>query len=924
MNKQELAAKIWASTNTLRGNIELGTYKDYMLSLLFYKFLSDKEEYYLYNQGWTKEDIKLINEEDAETVIDCQKNIGYFISYEDLFSTWVAAKNDFNVKNVIDGLNAFDRLIGTSHKRVFSKIFETLQSNISNLGSTAADQTKALRALIETINDIPSDSSEGYDVLGFIYEFLIGNFAANAGKKAGEFYTPHEVSVLMSEIVSNHLKDRENIKILDPTSGSGSLLITIGKAFEKYSGRTDNVEYYAQEWIKSTYNLTRMNLVMKGILPNNIHVRNGDTLAKDWPYFDDRDPENTYFPVPVDAVVSNPPYSQKWDPKNRDGDPRFSGYGIAPKGKADMAFLLYDLYHVAPNGIATVVLPHGVLFRGGEEKTIRQQLIENNKIDAIIGLPVNAFYGTGIPTILMVLKQNRDNTDVLIIDASKGFIKAAKKNKLQAKNIKKIADTYIGRLEEPKYSRRISKAEIVENDYNLNIPRYVDSSDPEENWDLYSLMRGGIPNYEIEEMKELWVAFPSLQADLFSPINDAYSNAKAQENTELLYSNADVQRFLDKYRQAFENFGDYLKEELISDPLSVPILKEEDKITEEIIQRYNGIPLVDHYHAYQILDDLFTQISTDLELMQAEGFEAVQIVDPNMVTKKEDDKTIEVQKGWKGHILPFDLVQQTFFPETVLEIQNMEKSLVQTDSDLEELIGSFTEEELSTASFIDNDNDNAFIAKEVPNAVIEILADVSTPEIETLKDYLCLLDSGAKKVDKNTFVSQHENVCWNNITASRDGTYSKTNTKKYLGILQQEYVFEETSYEAKVLSISSLLQQQKDLKKQLKDMSGELEEKTIVFIQKISEEDARIILEKKWILPLTSAIEAAPQEALKAYIAKINYLCGKYTQTTDEVETEIKSTENELLSLMSDLTGSEYDLAGLTDLEKLLGGDDYE
>lgn len=339
MTKQELATKIWASTNTLRGNIELGTYKDYMLSLLFYKFLSDKEEQYLSDQGWTKEEIKSINEEDVETVTDCQRNIGYFIAYEDLFSTWIAMKGDFNVKNVIDGLNAFDRLIGATHKRVFSKIFETLQSNISNLGSTAADQTKALKALIETINDIPSDSSEGYDVLGFIYEFLIGNFAANAGKKAGEFYTPHEVSVLMSEIVSNHLKNRESIKILDPTSGSGSLLITIGKTFEKYSGGKDNVEYYAQEFIKSTYNLTRMNLIMKGILPNNIHVRNGDTLAKDWPFFDERDPENTYFPVPVDAVVSNPPYSQKWDPRNRDGDPRFAGYGIAPKSKADMAFL---------------------------------------------------------------------------------------------------------------------------------------------------------------------------------------------------------------------------------------------------------------------------------------------------------------------------------------------------------------------------------------------------------------------------------------------------------------------------------------------------------------------------------------------------------------------------------------------------------
>lgn len=362
--------------------------------------------------------IKSFSEEDTETVADCQRNIGYFISYNNLFSSWIKLGLDFNVGNVTVALSAFDRLIGESHKRVFSKIFETLQSNISNLGTTAADQTKALKKLIETINDIPADKTQGYDVLGFIYEFLIGNFAANAGKKAGEFYTPHEVSVLMSEIISHHLQGRETIRILDPTSGSGSLLITIGKAFAKYSGGVDNVEYYAQEFIKSTYNLTRMNLIMKGILPNNIHVRNGDTLAHyrsgnsligDWPYFDDSDPESTYFPLPVDAVVSNPPYSQKWDASNRGGDPRFSSYGIAPKGKADYAFLLYDLYHIRPDGIAAVILPHGVLFRGNEEGTIRQNLIDNNKIDTIIGLPANLFFGTGIPTILMILKQTRDD-----------------------------------------------------------------------------------------------------------------------------------------------------------------------------------------------------------------------------------------------------------------------------------------------------------------------------------------------------------------------------------------------------------------------------------------------------------------------------------------------------------------------------------
>ena len=217
------------------------------------------------------------------------------------------------------------------------------------------------------------DGKQDYDVLGFIYEYLIGNFAANAGKKAGEFYTPHEVSLLMSEIVAEHLKDRDKIEIYDPTSGSGSLLINIGRSVSKYMEGENRIKYYAQELKENTYNLTRMNLVMRGILPDNIVTRNGDTLEDDWPYFDDNDRENTYNPLFVDAVVSNPPYSQAWDPANKDSDARFESYGLAPKSKADYAFLLHDLFHLKSDGIMTIVLPHGVLFRGGEEGNIRKK-----------------------------------------------------------------------------------------------------------------------------------------------------------------------------------------------------------------------------------------------------------------------------------------------------------------------------------------------------------------------------------------------------------------------------------------------------------------------------------------------------------------------------------------------------------------------
>jgi type I restriction enzyme M protein len=262
------------------------------------------------------------------------------------------------VANVRDALSAFSRLINPAHKKVFDRILHTLDTGLSKLGDNAASQTKAISGLIQLIKVIPMDGKQDYDVLGFIYEYLISMFAANAGKKAGEFYTPHEVSLLMSEIVADHVKDKTEIKIYDPTSGSGSLLINIGKSAAKHIASADNIKYYAQELKENTYNLTRMNLVMRGILPDNIVTRNGDTLEDDWPYFEDSDPAGTYNPLYVDAVVSNPPYSQAWDPANKETDARFAAFGLAPKTKADFAFLLHDLFHLKPDGIMTIILPH--------------------------------------------------------------------------------------------------------------------------------------------------------------------------------------------------------------------------------------------------------------------------------------------------------------------------------------------------------------------------------------------------------------------------------------------------------------------------------------------------------------------------------------------------------------------------------------
>ena len=343
MNKQQLASKIWASANKMRSKIEANEYKDYILGFIFYKFLSDKEEELLKKNDWTDEDIKNeLTEDNIEDKQFVQQTLGYFIAYKNLFSTWISPNSDFDASQVTDALLAFERNVYRTHHKVFDKIFNTLQTGLSKLGDTNGARTKAILALLKLIKDIPTDDSQDYDVLGFIYEYLIGNFAANAGKKAGEFYTPHEVALLMAEIVANHLKGRETIEIYDPTSGSGSLLINIGKAAAKHLRQRDSIKYYAQELKENTYNLTRMNLIMRGIKPENIKVRCGDTLDQDWPWFDDNDPIRTYEALYVDAVVSNPPYSQQWDNKDKETEARYANYGVAPKGKADYAFHTQD------------------------------------------------------------------------------------------------------------------------------------------------------------------------------------------------------------------------------------------------------------------------------------------------------------------------------------------------------------------------------------------------------------------------------------------------------------------------------------------------------------------------------------------------------------------------------------------------------
>ena len=861
MNKQQLAARIWQSANKMRSKIEANEYKDYILGFIFYKYLSEKEVKYAKENHFDDEDIKSLSEEDTEVVEMFRNGIGYFISYDNLFSTWIKKGRDFDVSDVRDAISAFNRTISPQHKKLFEGIFHTLETGLSKLGDSSGTQTKAIRDLIDLIKVIPMDGRQDYDVLGFIYEYLIGQFAANAGKKAGEFYTPHEVSLLMSEIVAHHLRDRNKISIYDPTSGSGSLLINIGKSVAKHIDGQNNIKYFAQELKENTYNLTRMNLVMRGILVDNIETRNGDTLEEDWPYFDENDPVNSYDPLYVDAVVSNPPYSQQWDPANKESDPRYARFGLAPKSKADYAFLLHDLFHVRPDGIMAIVLPHGVLFRGGEEGNIRKNLIEENHIDTIIGLPPNIFFGTGIPTIVMVLKQRRTNTDVLIIDASKGFEKVGKNNQLRASDIKRIVDNVVSRRNTPRFAKVVSRDTIRDNDYNLNIPRYVDSAPPAESWDIYASMFGGIPHSETDKLQTYWDAFPSLRDDLFARATDhtASLNVNREEVKEYIMQHPDVVQFTARFAEAFGSMPGLLRSQLFDQMMTLNISAQEQLLSDDIFARLSGLPLIDRYTAYQLLSDKWADIAGDLEIMQTEGFDAARIVEPNMVEKKRGGKDVEVQEGWRGRIIPFEVVQQSLLRPQLDALVAQQTRLTEIAAQLADTLESLSEEEKEHPAI--NEAKTNWLAAEVNRTAKEI------------KDEL---PKGAQP--------------------------------------------EEDTFEAKIVTVAALLAEERTVKKAVSDDSDALHLLTKSTIEQLTDEQTYDMLEQKWIAPLMQSLHQLPVQIVAHLASRVQELADKYGTTYQQVVNDIEETEQSLSALIDRLTGNEFDMAGLQQFQELLKG----
>ena len=509
-NSKDLIGVLWSGADILRSKMDANEYKDYLLGIVFYKYLSDSFLIKVYDLIYDEKPESLkaaleaykeaLDDESADELIKQIKSTCHYMIEPELTYTCFAEAANNNAFNREQLQKAFNNI--EQSDPVFADLFTDIDLYSNRLGNGDQKQSDTVASLIKEIDKADLLNSDA-EILGNAYEYLIGQFASETGKKAGEFYTPQAVSKILTRIAIAGQENMRGLSVYDPCMGSGSLLLNA----KKYSSEPEYIKYYGQELNTSTYNLARMNMFLHGVETKNQNLHNGDTLDGDWPTGEDTD---------FNMVLMNPPYSAKWSAAAGFlQDERFSDYGVlAPKSKADYAFLLHGLYHLKNNGTMAIVLPHGVLFRGAAEGKIREKLLRSGNIYAVIGLPANLFYNTSIPTCIMVLKKHRDGRDVLFIDASQMFDKGKKQNSMNDEHINSVMEFYKNRETVEKQSYLASFEDIEKNDFNLNIPRYVDNFEEEEEIDLNEILSDMAKTDE--ELDKVQGEFVSLLKELTS------------------------------------------------------------------------------------------------------------------------------------------------------------------------------------------------------------------------------------------------------------------------------------------------------------------------------------------------------------------------------------------------------------------------
>lgn len=665
IKKNELYSSLWASCDKLRGGMDASQYKDYILTLLFVKYVTDKFKGVKYAditvpEGGSFDDLVMLKGD---------KNIG--------------EKMDKVIAKLADeGSNKLRGVIDNAHFNDEAKLGK---------GQEMVDKLTGLIAIFQRPEfDFKNNKAGGDDILGDAYEYLMRNFATESGKSKGQFYTPAEVSRILAKVIGIDKITDTNVSVYDPACGSGSLLIRAANEapFE--------VSVYGQEKEITTAGLAKMNLVLHNKATGEIYA--GNTFSDPF-YKDENDPSVLRR---FDFAVANPPFSLKnWKDGLKEYG-RFTGYGdVPPEKNGDFAWLLHILKSLKSTGKAAVILPHGVLFRGNAEATIRRSIVDRGYIKGIIGLPANLFYGTSIPACIIVIdKSDADERQgIFMIDASRDFVKDGNKNRLREQDIYKIVTTFNERItDDPRYARFVPNEEIkIKNDYNLNITRYIDSPDSEDMQDIDAHLRGGIPADDVDSMEKYWTLFPGLKKKLFSPLREGYYrlNIAKDEVRSAVYNDGEFSAYARKIDKAFEAWKAQVDSGLRTVDGTVEVKKYIEELSEPLISLYANIELVDKYDVYEVLLSYWQDtMEDDIFVLVQDGYEAGrEIEDIKEIVKGKDGKEREKIKGWEGKLIPKSLIEEVYFSAERAAIERQRAVYEQNKELLDELTEEHTGED---------------------------------------------------------------------------------------------------------------------------------------------------------------------------------------------------------------------------------------
>ena len=803
----EIYSALWEACNDLRGGMDAGQYKDYVLTMLFIKYISDKAKV------------------DSNFLIEIPEGA----SFDDM----VKLKGS---KTIGDDIN----------KKVIAKIAEANSNLAGIIDKVDFDDTSKLgtgKDLVETLTDLISvfereeldfskNNAEGDDILGDAYEYLMSKFAIEGGKNKGQFYTPAEVSRVIAKVIGADKIKQADVTLYDPTCGSGSLLLKV--AFEAQS----EVSIYGQEKDITTVGLAIMNMYLHNCPTAEIKQEN--VISK--PQYKKSDTELETF----DYVVANPPFSdKKWTKgivPDKDVYGRFE-LGIPPKKNGDYAFLLHILKSMKQTGHGAVILPHGVLFRGNAEEIIRRNIVDKRWIKGIISLPPNLFYGTGIPACIIVLDKSEAESrrGIFMIDASKGFMKDGNKNRLRECDIKKIVDTFNAQLEIPKYSRLVPMDEITEkNDYNLNIPRYIDSQPPEDIQDIKAHLKGGIPNFNVEELNNYWEAFGSVKSDLFERVDNEYSKLKTDIDSikDVVSESSDFKTYKQSYNNLYKEWTNENTSKLKNIPLGTKPKVFIDNLGNNILSKYSITKLINKYDVYQVLMEYWNEtMQDDVYIISEIGYK---IELQKKVTTKNKKEIIT----YYCELVPQDIVANRYFKDEVKYISETEEKLNEIQAKKEEFIEEYCSDEGALNGLEVTYNKTA---KGVKTEVTEELYDGSTMSKGRVQEFM--------KVNKN----------------NPDLTAELTLLKEYLVLFDEE----------------------SKLNAELKNKIQELYEKVLKKYTELSEDEVKtLVVEDKWLATLSSRIEQLLTDLTQNFSQRVKEIAVRYEYTVPELEAEQEELKN--------------------------------